>query len=312
MIISILLEPSITAASWDAAVDTIHRCTPLIHVPRHAVLHAGTDNIDAIRRYVHLWSARAAMAPDRTSSLLCALAAVPGRIDAHASAEHVRCDVLRECVELDVDDVFVDRLRLFGYPTIGALSSLTERQLRAQFGEHGIRIYRLLHTTSYSLPLYQPPEVITAEASFDDVASEPGQILPITMEMCRRVYDELAGREAWRVDVSVLDRSGESSARRGRILRSAMTTYMQIETHICALVRQLLNAARRWWGVRTRLSSLRTPVYQQGMLFASKPSAEDLRVMLTPKYGAVVKEIHVMNPWSVIPEEYARITGRTL
>lgn len=312
MITTILLERSITAASWDAAVDAIHRCTPLIHVVRHAVLHAGTDNLDGIRRCVRQWSARAAMAPDRTSSLLCALEAVPGRIDAHASAEHVRCSVLRECPELDVDDVFLDRLRLFGYPTIGALNSLTERQLRAQFGEHGIRMYRLLHTTSCTLPLYQPPEIITAESVFEDVTTEPGTILPITIELCRRMYEELAGREAWRVDVAVLDRSGERSARRGRILRSAMTTFVQIETHVCALVRQLLNAARRWWGICTRLSSLRSPAYEQGTLFRSKPSAEDIRLLLTPKYGAVVKDVHVMNPWSVIPEDYARITGRTL
>ena len=312
MIITILLDPSISPATWDGVIDEIHRCTPHILVHSHGTLYAGTDTIDRIRYHVRQWSARAAMAPDRTSSRLCALAAVPGRLDAHRSAEHVSTRVLRECAELTIDDVFLYRLGLFGYSTIGSLYSLSERHLRAQFGEHGTRIYNLLHTTSSTLPLYQPPEVLTADFSFEEATSEPGAILPICEKLSRELSDFLAGREAWRIDVSVLDRAGEISARRGRIMRSAITTYQQIETHIKALTRQLLSAACRWWGMRARLSSLRVPIPEQGLLFSTKPSAEDIRVLLTPKYGAVVKDIHIIDPWSIIPEDYARITGRLL
>ncbi len=310
MIVTVLLESSISAASWDAVIESIHRCTPLLYVRRHGVLHAGTDNLDEVRRYVRLWSARAAMTPDRTSSLFCALNGVPGRIDAHASAEHVPCSVLRECPEVDVDDVMLQRLRLFGCSTLGVLMTLSERHLRAQFGDLGIHLHRLLHTTSTSLPLYQPPDDISVEDEFDDAVSEPSAILHAIDRLCSIAVEALAGREAWRIDVGILDRSGHVSSRRGRIMRGAVTSLQQLTTHVHALISQLCSSLRRWWGVRLRLSSLRLPLREQVALFQAQPSAQDIQSSLVPKYGPVIKDIQVINPWSVIPEEYARILGR--
>jgi hypothetical protein len=59
-----------------------------------------------------------------------------------------------------------------------------------------------------------------------------------------------------------------------------------------------------------RLSSLRVPLREQVSLFQAQPSAQDIQSSLVPKYGPVIKDIQVINPWSVIPEEYARILGR--
>lgn len=310
MIITIILDSAISHASWDAVIEAIHRTTPLMLVRRHGVLQAGTDTIDEIRQHVRQWSARAAMAPDRTSSLFCALQAVPGRIDAHASADHVDCRVLLECPELDIDKVILNRLRLFGCSTIGLLMTLSERHLRAQFGDSGVRMYRLLHTTSHTLPLYQPPDEICVSMTFDDVVCEPGMLLDAGNQLCQSAYNALAGRHAWRVDVGVLGRSGCVEARRGRIMRAAITTLQQISVHIDALIRQLLGSLRRWWGIRVRLTSLRLPQSEQVVLFQPRASARELQSNLVPKYGAVIKDIEIVNPWSIIPEEFARIRGR--
>lgn len=310
MIVTIILEPSISAASWDAVVESVHQCTPLLLVRRHGVLHAGTDNLDEIRKYVRRWSARSAMAPDRASSLFSALNGVPGRIDAHDSADHVPCDVLRECPEVDANEVMLQRLRLFGCSTLGVLMTLSERHMRAQFGDQGIQLYRLLHTTSVSLPLYQPPDTITVEDVFDEAISEPCEIQNATDRLCEVALEALAGKEAWRIDVSVLDRSGHVSSRRGRIMRGAVTSLHQLTTHTRALIVQLCSPLRRWWGARLRLSSLRLPVREQVSLFQAQPSAQDIQSSLVPKYGTVIKDIQVVNPWSVIPEEFARILGR--
>ncbi len=310
MIVTIILDSSISHSSWDAVIEAIHRTTPLMLVRRHGVVHAGTDTIDEIRQYVRQWSARAAMAPDRTSSLFCALQAVPGRIDAHASADHVDCRVLLECPELDIDEVTLHRLRLFGCSTIGVLMTLSERHLRAQFGDSGVRIYRLLHTTSNTLPLYQPPDEICVSMTFDDAVSEPGMLLDAGNLLCHSAYSALGGREAWRVDVGVLDRSGVVDARRGRIMRAAITTLQQISVHVDALIRQLLGSLRRWWGIRVRLTSLKAAQSQQVVLFQPRTSAQELLSNLVPKYGAVIKDIEIINPWSVIPEDFARIRGR--
>lgn len=309
MIVTIILDSSISHASWDAVIEAIHRTTPLMLVRRHGVLHAGTDTIDEIRQHVRQWSARAAMAPDRTGSLFCALQAVPGRIDAHASADHVDCSVLLECPELDIDEVILHRLRLFGCSTIGLLMTLSERHLRAQFGDCGVRIYRLLHTTSNTLPLYQPPDEICVSITFDDAVSEPGMLLDAGNLLCHSAYSSLAGRQAWRIDVGVLDRSCCVEARRGRIMRAATTTLQQISVHVDALIRQLLGSLRRWWGIRLRLTSLRAPQREQVMLFQPRTSAQELQSNLVPKYGSVIKDIEIVNPWSVIPEEFARIRG---
>lgn len=310
MIVTIILDSSISPASWDAVVEAVHQCTPLLVVRQHGILHAGTDHLADIRHNVRRWSARAAMAPDRTSSLLCALGAIPGRIDAHASAEHVQSSVLQHIPELRIDDVFIHRLGLFGCSTIGMLMRLSERHLRAQFGEQGIDLYRLLHTTSDTLPLYQPPDEICATSMFDEAASEPGELSSVAAHLCEEAIVLLAGREAWRVDVGCLDRSGQVCSRRGRVMRAALTTLQQMQTHVQALMSQLLSSVRRWWGIRVRLTSLRVPASEQVALFSPQVSAQDIQSSLVPKYGPVIKDIVILNPWSVIPEEYARICGR--
>jgi hypothetical protein len=310
MIITLALDPAISPASWDAVVDVVHSSTPLLLVRDHGILHAGTDNIDEIRTNVRRWSARAAMAPDRTSSMLCAFEAVPGRLDAHASAEHVSINVLRDVPELQIDEIVLERLRLFGLSSIGTLRGLSERHLRAQFGDLGVRLYRLLHTTSTTLPLFQPPDEIQVRVAFVDATCEPGPIYEARQQACTEIITQLSGREAWRVDVGVLDRSGEISARRGRIMRVAIATLRHLETHVDALIRQLLTSARRWWGLRIRLTSLRLPIGEQIALFDQSNSLQDLRVSLVPKYGSVIKEIRIHNPWSIIPEDYARIIGQ--
>ncbi len=310
MIITLALDPAISPASWDAIIEVVHSSTPLLLVRDHGILHAGTDNIDEMRTNVRRWSARAAMAPDRTSSMLCAFEAIPGRLDAHASAEHVSTNVLRDVPELQIDEIFLERLRLFGLSSIGTLRGLSDRHLRAQFGDLGVRIYRLLHTTSTALPLFQPPDEIIARVVFEDVTCEPGPVYDARTHVCADIISQLCGREAWRVDVGVLDRSGEVSARRGRIMRTAIATLRHLETHVDALIRQLLSSARLWWGLRIRLTSLRHPIGEQIALFDQSSSLQDLRVSLVPKYGSVIKEIRIHNPWSIIPEDYAQIIGQ--
>ena len=307
MIICIVIEDVLSQARWDAIVERVHAYTPLLVVAKHGRLYSGTDNLDGLRSLVQKIRAHAALAPDRTSALLCALYGTCGRLDAYASAEEVPTSVLLNIPELDLHEQDAERLSLFGMRTIGDLSALQERHLRVQFGSAGSRLHTFLTSQSSALPLYVPPPDIISRIRFDDAQREPGVLVEALHYCVSQTVQELAPQLCWRIEVAVLDKADELCAQRGRVLRNGVTTVDAILVHARALLRELLHPTRLWWGIRVRLASLTPPQAAQTQLFVERKTAQDVSNGMLPRYAQVMKQVEILNPWSIVPEHYARL-----
>lgn len=311
MILCVVIEGALSLAHWDAIVECVHRCTPLISVTRHGRLFAGIDDLDALRALVQNAGIRAAMAPDRTSALLCAIQGTAGRLDAYANADDVPISALHHVPELALDELETERMRLFGMNTIGDLCRLSERHLRVQFGAVGARVYTFLNALHTPLQLYLPPPAITTRERFDESQCEPG-ILGAALNNCAtHACMALAPRLCWRIELSVLNKADEPCVQRSRILRDGITSIEFILVHARALLLEMLSPTRRWWGLQLRLASLTPPRAVQTQLFIARKTAHDVSLAMLPRYASVMKRVEINNPWSIIPEQYSRIIGYT-
>ncbi len=309
MILCVVMEGALSSARWDAVVERVHACTPLLVVSGHGRLFAGTDDLNGLRELVRRTKALSALAPDRISAFLCALNGTAGRLDAYANAKDVPSSVLLRIPELSLDERDAERLRLFGIRTIGDLQQLEERHLRVQFGTAGSKLHTFLVQEFPPLPLYVPPPAIVSSERFDDVQCEPGVLDSALRECCARVISELVPKLCWRIELAVLDRADDVCAQRSRVLRQGATTYDTILVHARALLRDLQGPVRLWWGLRLRLASLTQPSVIQTQLFIERKTALDVSLAMIPRYSSVMKRIEILDPWSIVPESYARITG---
>lgn len=309
MILCFVVEGALSSARWDAIVERIHACTPLIVVAGHGRLFAGTDDLNGLRELVRRTKALSALAPDRMSALLCALNATAGRLDAHANAKGVPCSVLLRVPELSLDERDAERLRLFGIRTIGDLQQLEERHLRVQFGTAGSKLHSFLVQEFPPLPLYVPPPTITSCERFEDVQYEPGVLESALLQCCSRAMSDLVPRLCWRIELAVLDKADKVCAQRSRVLRQGATTLDTIMVHARALLRDLQGPVRLWWGLQIRLASLTLPSAIQTQLFIERKTSQDVSSAMIPRYSSVMKRIEILDPWSIVPESYARITG---
>ncbi|MBU3700035.1 MAG: hypothetical protein FGM33_08515 [Candidatus Kapabacteria bacterium] len=315
MLLCLLLSDAPDAAI-DALLDSVHACTPLLLMPARGRIYCGVDDLQGLHAVVRRFKCRAAMAPRRTDALLRACTAeIAGRIDVFDNAEEVPSRVLTQLTELGINDDDAERLRLFGLDTIGRLRTVQERHLGLQFGARAAMLYRFLHDASdASLPLYVPPPQIHVTERFDDGGREPGLILDAARRCCQRAASELGTRQAWRIEVSVLDANDAITDVRSRILRQGAQLVRILWTHVQTLCRMLLRPDQLWCGIGLRLASLRQAETQQIDLFAPRVSPAELHELLRPRYGDVMKQVQILDPWTLMPDRHARIVpvGRSI
>lgn len=304
-----LLLPKAADPVFDTLLEAVHACTPLISVPVRGRIFCGLDDMPRLHEVVRTFGCHAAMAPRRNDALLRACAAgVPGRIDAHEHADDVPSNVLRMIAELGMGDDDIERLRLFGLDTIGRLRTLELRHLQMQFAGRASALHRMLHEVdSGALPMYVPPAQVLLSERFDEAVREPGVVLSAAERCTARAALQLGARQTWRIELAVLDAAERIVDTRSRILRQGTTLLRTLWTHVQALCRELLHRDRYWHGLRVRLASLRQADAQQIDLFAPRITRRDVLEQMRPRYGGVLKQIEILDPWTLMPERHARI-----
>lgn len=303
-----LIANELADPSLDALIEAVHRCTPLISVPCRGRIFCGTDDLTGLHGLVERENIRAAMAPERSTALLQALQSRPGRIDIHEHADTVSTDVLARLDELGITTDDVERLRMFGLNTIASVRRLERRHLQVQFGYRGDALFRLLHRADHSpLPMYVPPPEVICSERFETDQREPGPIMDAAQRVTTKAIDLLAGRQAWRIEVGIMNAADIVSTAQSRILRQGSSLLRTLLTHVHTLCRHLLQARQIWRGLRLRLASLRHPEGEQISLFDSGNNRSDVVELLRPRYAGVVKRIEILDPWSILPERYSRI-----
>ncbi|NNF04011.1 MAG: hypothetical protein HKN17_06055 [Rhodothermales bacterium] len=188
-----LREPELEISCWEAFLRALHETTPFIEAdepPSAVAMRVGDEDL---RVFVRSWGVQAGIAADRNTALLAALRSASGAVlrirPGRERAFLARFDVGR-LAELAFPDDLLEQLCLFGFCDLRAVSGLSERQMRAQFGEEGQRLYHLLQPVEGDrVAMYTPPRSIPADHEFECPVEVSSGVLE---EVLARLLDEAA------------------------------------------------------------------------------------------------------------------------
>lgn len=269
-------------AIWEEVLAELSGHTPYLEpvVPGEAFGQAPATTWRALAERL---GARVGLGPERATARLAAHRIAPGHVlvidEARRDAFLARYGV-EALTSLDhrpgagrgFSEDLVERLRLFGYPTLGAVRSLTRRQLDAQFGEEGVRLHDLLHPGEEPpVPLYQAPPSLTAAVEFEVPCGEPGELLPALAPLAEEVARELRQVVARRVTVRV-EAYGGLRRSATRVLFEAAADWRRVLSAARPLLLDVLGAGTEVDRLALELGALRPAARGQGALFAERPS----------------------------------------
>jgi len=262
-------------AVWEDVLSELNRHTPRLEPirPGRAFLSAPLPTLKAM---AERFGAPIGVGPERATARLAAARTNPGHVLAIDEARRRpflnRYDINR-LPSLGFSEEIAERLRLFGYPTLGAITILSRRQLDAQFAEEGAALYNLLHPAPESpIPMYQPLPTLTAEVDFDLPCREPGELMPALEPLAEEVARELRQVAARRVSVVVEVRGG-LPRRATRILFEAATEPRRVLSAARPLLMEVLDGGAEVERLAIELGALRPVTAGQGALFRERPSA---------------------------------------
>lgn len=262
-------------AAWEDVLQNLNTHTPYLESPRPGEAYARSAPAGAWRTLAADAGARVGLGPERATARLAAERAGASRVLAIDPASRgdflERYDVAR-LAGLGFGDEIVERMPLFGYRTLGRATALTRRQLEAQFGEDGARLYDLLHPAGEPpVGLYQPPPTLTAEVEFDEPCRQPGDLLPALDPLAEELTRELERVVARRVTVRVETAAGAARSAT-RILFESVSDPRRIRAVARPLLMDLLGEDVEVGRLSLELGALRPAVSSQGGLFPERPS----------------------------------------
>lgn len=149
--------------------------------------------------------ARVGVAGGRSWALLAAAYADPGSLTTvpdHMVAAFLRQAPVELLSTLRFAADLIERLQLFGMRAVGHATHLTRRQLQAQFGTEGVRLFELLHPPAVEPPVATfDPRVLRAGYDFEWPVFEPAQLQPVLHHLLAQLATRLDGRSARHLEV---------------------------------------------------------------------------------------------------------------
>jgi nucleotidyltransferase/DNA polymerase involved in DNA repair len=283
-------DVALEEATWDDVLGRLYETTPRIDAPRHGLAYfepfdksesfGGEDAAtrSATAQLLDAIQVQGAVAPARSFARLAAFRAHPGSMidltaaDVNSFLASFQTTWLPQ-VSAVPEDV-ADRLVLFGYRTLGELAHLSKKHLRAQFGDAGTRIDRLLRPDEGSrVAMMKPPPSVRRGHTFERPVREPASLRPVVQRLVTRCTEQLGDRYCQRVEIRFIQRSGEEHIT-SRVLRGLTQKEDILRKQAVTLLRQLLRADRQVDTVEVALAALGRPMAEQGSLFAERPQVK--------------------------------------
>ena len=272
----LLRDPALEAAAWDQALDEVLTLTPFVESLTPGWAFARDVDLSALRSLSTSMGLHVGVATDRETARLAALRAARGHVLPVRPKERrsfLHSSSVGLLPRLGFSQEVLERLTLFGLPTLDAVSRLTKRHLTAQFGEVGASIYALLHPApAPPVGLYTPPPTLRSHVDLDDDLCEPGDLLPVVDFTAREVAEALPPLRCRRVTVRLHARNQPRPLVASRILPESCADAGRLERLARALALSLLDAPLQVHAVSVELAALTPGASLQGSLFRSRPS----------------------------------------
>ncbi len=310
-------QPALERSAWEHILENVFSFTPFIADGGLGRLFCAPDNLQALRTLISTTGACAGLAPTRTLALLAALSTQPGSMrtvdtdDIATFLDEVPVVRLQQLPELEINDAMVERLRLFGMPTLGRIRRLTRSQLTAQFGTAGSRLHELLHSIGDAnpLPMYVPASVVESAVLLDDATREPSVLLSLLRSAVDTCVQNLGQQRTGRVEVALLDKANSVTVATSRILRATTNDTVHISAQTAAMLATLTASLPSCgvYGIRLRLGSLSILPPRQTTLFPPRPALSDIATPLAKRFPSIIKRISVLDANAYMPDRFAAL-----
>jgi nucleotidyltransferase/DNA polymerase involved in DNA repair len=301
-------DPQLEAAAWEAVAGDLLATTPCLETLGPGTALLGRPDEAALRRVVAELGARAACAPDRGTARLGAARAAAGHVLSIGPSDR-RAFLTRFAVErlgtVGVDADIVASLQLFGYHHLAAVATLTERQLKAQYGREGVWLYDLLNPPKEERPVapFQPPPSIAASVELDPPCREPGELLPAIDHVVEEAACSLDTVYARRVAVRL--RCGGEEVKAVRVLPEAVRSAAALGRTARALLVDLLREEREVERLCVELGGLGPATLAQTHLFHRRPSVYLAVRGVHRRFPGAIRRAVIVE--ALFPEQAARL-----
>lgn len=300
-------DPQLEQAAWEAALESLLEAGPALEAATVGAAFLGRPDARLLRAVVARLGASAAAATDRETARLGAARAATGHTLTIAADDRggflarfpvSRLDLLGFGPELGGD------LERFGYRALADVAGLTRRQLAAQFGRGGERLFGLLHPAGSQppVPLYQPPPTITASVDLEPPCMEPADLLPAVDHLIAEAACSLETVHARRLTVRAEGPTGPMAST--RLLPEATRSAPTLTRAARALLLDVLRRPAPLDRLSVELGGLAPAELEQGALFERRrPVYMAVRGVHRRFPGAIKRAIIVS---ALFPEDAAR------
>jgi nucleotidyltransferase/DNA polymerase involved in DNA repair len=173
-------------------------------------------------------------------AMLAALDTPPGtlrHIESASGTSFLREVPLHHLMALGFAPATIERLQQLSIATPGDAATLTRRELHAQLGEDGLRLFDILHLerSSTTIPLFVPPPSIIAEHRFEFPARTFTELQHAVENLLCRLVTELGGRQTQLLTIRLAGRHHVRERVIRRVLKSPTADPVQLRT-ICEML----------------------------------------------------------------------------
>jgi len=296
---------------WEDVQTALLECTPFIapSQPPNAFFR-GADS-EALRDLAGNLAVSIGTASHKHLAQLAALRAAPRNLlhitDAQAPA-FLRSTPVGLLPRLGMAPEVAERLMLFGLISLFEVSTLTRRQLRAQFGSEGVRLYRFLHEKDDRIGLFSAPPAIRVGYVFEPEDSVR-KVRPVLEHLISQAKAELERIRPCRLCLEFCEQGG-GWERVERTLFRPLSDAESLGPLVNTLAARLFRAPREVDEVALVMSSLRHPTAHQTDLFSRKaPLMHAIGAVHRRKPDALKRA--VVNTGALFPEERFRYESFT-
>jgi len=298
-------------AMWDYTLERLHTLTPFLESAERGVAYLRNAHGDDLEALSVDLKAGVGIAPNRRLARLAAARAAPGYVLSLPKKrvagffKHTSVDVF---TVLGFDEDIPERLRLFGYTTLGHAATLSEGHLKAQFGAAiGGELSAYLNPSrERSMGLYRPPKAAGATyiLEWDEDMLYEKKFDAVTARLVEEAHEKLKGWCCRRLVARLYD--GRSEQVVTRILQKATDKLPYLLRQVRSLVRPELEGMGSLSTLQIELRSFSVGDTRQGSLWRSRPTLEDAARKVEPRFpGACMRTVPV--PHALLPEDEYRV-----
>ena len=262
---------------WEAVLREINIVTPFIEASEPPFVNFSECSFPDARSLAIRLSAQVGAGKHRSVARFAALRSARGhvlRVRAQRWVPFLRRFEVGRLEELSFSEDMLEQLRLFGYGTLDGARRLNARQMEAQFGEEGQRLYEMLHPGKEDrIPLYVPPPAIERWYAYDDpVAAQPVMLEPVLKKLIDQAAEGLGVYRSQRIRLGVHAEGAREPRWAERILSSPQRAPGTLFRLTDPMMGGLLESSMEVERVGIRLESLRPPSVRQSALFDERPA----------------------------------------